>query len=99
MGLLDKVKSGAEQAAAMAKSGAEKAKEEFEEAKTKRELGQAYEELGKTAFALLEKGTISHADLSARAERVRSLKAELEAEEAPAASASGPSDQPPATPS
>jgi len=101
MGLLDKVKSGAEQAAAMAKSGAEKAKEEFGEAKTKRELGQTYEEFGKTAFDLVESGAISHADLAAGAERIRSLRAALVAEETSAATATTPppSDQPPAMPS
>ena len=96
MGLLDKVKAGAEQAAA-------RAKEELEEAKSKRELGQAYGELGRTAFDLVERGEISHTELSAGAERIRALKAQLETEEAAAAPAGEteppPSGAPPAMPS
>ena len=75
MSLLDKVKAGAEQAAA-------RAREEFEELQTKRELGQAYDELGKKAFELADGGALSHAQLTPFVERIRTLKAELEAEEA-----------------
>lgn len=71
MGLLDKVKAGAEQAAA-------KAKEEAKELQTKRELGQAYGELGRTAFDLVERGELSHAELTAGVERIRVLRAQLE---------------------
>ena len=46
MGLLDKVKAGAEQAASSAKRQAQLVE-------TKRELNQAYSELGKIAFGLV----------------------------------------------
>ncbi len=98
MGFLDKVKAGAEDLAA-------KAREEAKELQTKRELGQAYTELGKTAFELADRGELSHADLSAGVERIRSLKAQLEAEEAAqpvgatASTEPPPSDAPPAMPS
>lgn len=98
MGILDRVKAGAEQAAA-------RAKEEVHDAKTKRELGQAYGDLGRTAFDLIERGAISHSELSAAADRIRALKAELEKEgaageeqEKPAETGETeppPSDQPP----
>src|SRR3972149_7005437 len=71
MGFLDKVKSGAEQVAA-------KTKEEAKELQTKRELGQAYDEFGKAAYELVARGEISHAELEAGAERIRSLRARLE---------------------
>ena len=94
MGFLDKVKSGAEQAAA-------KAKEEAKELQTKRELGQAYDEFGKAAYELVARGEISHAELEAGAERIRSLRARLEelagggAE--PVAAQSGPVEPPPSS--
>jgi hypothetical protein len=96
MGLLDKVKAGAEQAAA-------KARDEMQELQTKRELGQAYDELGKKAFELAERGEFSHAEISELVNRVRSLKAQLEAEEGGAVAAEAsteppPSSQPPAMP-
>ena len=72
---------------------------------------KAYDELGRTAFALIEREEISHAELAAGAERIRSLKAELEAEAESSAGAGTaaepvsesteppPSNQSPATPS
>jgi hypothetical protein len=80
MGFLDKVKTATEQAVA-------RGKEEFEEQKTKRELGQAYGDLGEKAFGLVDSGTLSHAELSAGVERIRSLKAKLAQLEEAAASA------------
>ncbi len=88
MGFLDKVKAGAEQAAA-------KAREEMQELQTKRELGQAYSDLGKTVFELADRGEISHPEISDLVERIRSLTAQLEAEEAAGAGATSPSETPP----
>jgi hypothetical protein len=68
MGLLDKAKSAAEQAATRAKEG-------VEEVQARRNLAQAYEQLGRTAFELLEAGQISHERLSAQAEEIRRLQA------------------------
>ena len=92
MGFLDKVKSGAEHAAA-------KAKEEAKELQTKRELGQAYDEFGKASYELVERGEFSHADLEAGAERIRSLRARLEAVAGGGAEAaeSGPVEPPPSS--
>ena len=76
MGFMDKVKasvkSGAEQAAT-------KAQEEYERIQTRRELSQAYEDLGTKAFELAERGDLSHADLTAGVERIKTLKAQLAA--------------------
>ena len=98
MGLLDKVMAAAEQAAI-------KAKETAGQLQTKRELGQAHSELGQKTFELIETGEVSAPALEPLAERVRALKAQLEAPETPepagattAASASDDTPEPPATP-
>src|SRR4051812_30600587 len=97
MGLLDKAKAAAEQAAI-------KAKETAGELQTKRELGQAYDELGQKTFELIEAGEVSAPALEPLAERVRVLKASLEAPEPPepvgstAATAADEVPEPPATP-
>ena len=70
MGLLDKAKQAAEQAATKAKEG-------VEDAQTKRELSQAYNDLGKTAFELIEHGDISEPRLEASAAKIRTLTAKL----------------------
>ena len=95
MGFMDKVKatvrSGAEQAAT-------KAQEEYERMQTRRELSEAYEDLGVKAFDLAERGDVSHADLSADVERVRTLKAQLAAigTEQAAAPPAAAAEEPPA---
>src|SRR5215212_6981349 len=76
MGLLDKAKAAAGQAAI-------KAKETAGELQTKRELGQAYDELGQKTFELIETGEVSAPALEPLAERVRVLKAQLETPETP----------------
>jgi len=101
MGFLEKVKAGAEQAAARAKL-------EVQELQTKRDLSAAYGDLGQTAFELVESGAISNDRLTAGIERIKALKAQLadlekqEAAEAePASTTAEPaaSGQPPAMPS
>lgn len=82
MGLLDKVKAGAGQAI-------DKAKEEAKELQLKRELNNAFEDLGKAAFERMESGEVTAPGLSDRAERVRSLKAQLAALQAGEAPKSG----------
>ena len=74
MGLLDKAKQAAEQAATRAKEG-------VEEVQTKRELGQAYGDLGKSVFELVEHGELSDPRLDAGVEKIRALQAKLEAED------------------
>ncbi len=97
MGLLDKAKQAAEQAAAKAKEG-------VEDAQTKRQLGQAYDELGKTTFELVDAGEVSHPRFEATVAKIRDLKAKLAEPSAVGATASASSDdghdpsQPPAMP-
>jgi hypothetical protein len=73
MGLLDKAKDAAQQAAAKAKEG-------VGEVQTRRELSQAYGELGKSVFELVENGELSDPRLDLSVEKIKSLKAKLEAE-------------------
>ena len=95
MGFLDKVKEGAEQAAA-------KAKDTAEDVQTKRDLGKAYDELGKETFSLMEAGEISNSKLDPHAAKIRELQAKLEddggspseAEPAAATESSGPPAMP-----
>jgi hypothetical protein len=78
MGLLDKVKAGAEQAASTAQKQAQIVA-------TKRELSQAYNDLGKTAFGLVDRGELGHGDLAAGVDHVRELQARLAGDGASAA--------------
>jgi len=71
MGLLDKAKAAAEQAAA-------KAKDTAGDIQTKRELGQAYDELGRKAYELSDGGELESPQLDPLVERIRGLKAQLE---------------------
>jgi len=71
MGLLDKAKAAAGQAAS-------KAKETKGELQTKRDLGQAYVELGHKTFELVESGEVSSATLDPIVERIRALEAQLD---------------------
>jgi hypothetical protein len=73
MGLLDKVKAGAEQAASTAQKQAQTVA-------TKRELSQAYGDLGRTAFGLVDRGELSHGDLAAGVDHIRELQARLSGE-------------------
>ena len=78
MGLLDKSKAAAEQAATKAKEG-------VEEVQTKRDLNSAYGELGQKTFELLDSGALQRSELDAVAERIRTLKAKLATEATTAA--------------
>lgn len=92
MGLLDKAKNAAEQAAARAKEG-------VEDVQTKRDLSQAYGELGKVTYRLVESGAVSNSELTTLVEKIRTLETRASAD--PTASTTTeppPSDQPPAMP-
>ena len=78
MGLLDKVKASAEQAASTAQKQAQIVA-------TKRELSQAYNDLGKTAFGLVDRGELGHGDLAAGVDHIRELQARLSGDGASAA--------------
>jgi len=82
MGLFDKVKAGAEQAASTAQKQAQTVA-------TKRELGQAYADLGKTAFGSVDRGEISHGDLAAGVDHIRELQARLSGEASAGADGDG----------
>ena len=68
MGFLDKAKAAADQAATRAKEG-------VEDVQTKRNLAHAYEQLGRTTFELVQRGEISHDQLSTQVEEIRTLQA------------------------
>ncbi|MGZ4415057.1 MAG: hypothetical protein ACXVRZ_11905 [Gaiellaceae bacterium] len=91
MGLLDKAKAAAEQAAAKAKEG-------VDDVQTKRELGQAYNDLGKTAYELIVGGDIADPRLEEGAQKIRTLRERVEGGGAPPAPESYDSSQPPAMP-
>ena len=94
MGLLDKAKQAAEQAAAKAKEG-------VEDVQTKRELSQAYNDLGKSTYELIGSGEISNPRLDAAAAKIKALTEKLAAAGASTAgdgSDSYDSSQPPAMP-
>jgi len=92
MGLLDRVKAGAEQAASQAQRQAQIVQ-------TKRELSQAYHELGKTAHGLVERGELHHGDLAVHVGKIKELQTRLagdggheDAADAPAADGGGAGD-------
>jgi hypothetical protein len=88
MGFLDKAMSAADQMATRAKEG-------VDEVQTKRNLTHAYEDLGRTAFQLIEENAISHQRLTAQADEVRKLEAQIPAD--PMSAGEPPADRPPAS--
>ena len=103
MGFLDKAKQAAQDASAKAKEG-------VADVQTKRDLGKAHAELGEKTYELAERGDLTHPELTSIIDRIRGLKAQIDAEEtepAMAGTTSGstasaeppPSDAPPAMPS
>jgi hypothetical protein len=58
---------------------ATKAREGVEDLQTRHELSQAYGDLGRKTAELVESGAVSHPELAERVEKIRALKAELEA--------------------
>ena len=92
MGLLDKAKQAAEQAAAKAKEG-------VEDVQTKRELSQAYNDLGKSTYELIGSGEISNPRLDAAVAKIKALTEKLAAAGGSTTSDdSYDSSQPPAMP-
>lgn len=66
MGLMEKIKAGADDATA-------KARATVQDVQSKRGLGQAYQDLGKAAYDLIEQGEINDERLAAPAQQVREL--------------------------
>jgi hypothetical protein len=95
MGLLDKAKAAAEQAATKAKEG-------VEDVQTKRDLSVSYGELGKVTYRLVESGELSNPELTTLVEKIRTLETRAAANPAGATATTTteppPSDQPPAMP-
>jgi hypothetical protein len=82
MGFLDKLKEGAESVKEASSAAAAKGKVQMKIMQTKRDLAAAYGEFGEKAFELVDSGAISHEQLTPGAEKIRSLKAEIEQLEA-----------------
>jgi hypothetical protein len=76
VGLLDKAKAAAEQAAAKAKEG-------VDDVQTKRELNQAYGDLGKTTYELIAAGDLTDSRLEASAEKIRGLREKIDGNSPP----------------
>jgi ATP-dependent DNA ligase len=74
---------------------ATRAREGIEDLQTRQELSRAYSDLGRTTVELVEKGEVSHPELAAAAEKIKSLKAELEAQSAAESEPDAPSDPAP----
>jgi hypothetical protein len=72
MSFLERVKKTAEQAA-------ETVKGEVQELQTRNEIVRAYENLGKKAFELIGRKELANPELEPLADRIRQLKAKLEA--------------------
>ena len=68
---------------------ATRAKEGVEELQTKHELSQAYGDLGRATADLVESGAVSHPELSERVDKIRALKAQLEAAQSEPAEPAG----------
>jgi hypothetical protein len=61
---------------------ATRAREEVEELQTRHELSQAYGDLGRMTADLVESGAVTHPELVSHVEKIRALKAQLEAAKA-----------------
>jgi hypothetical protein len=88
MGFLDKAKAAAEQATTRVKEG-------VDDVQAKRSLSQAYEQLGQTTYELIDKGELTHAGLTAKAEDISGLRERLADGGTAAASPPPPADAPP----
>jgi len=92
MGLLDKAKQAAEQAASKAKEG-------VEDVQTKRELSQAYTDLGKATYELVGSGEVSNPRFDATVAKIKALTEKLaDAGGSTTSDDSYDSSQPPAMP-
>jgi len=69
-GFLDKAKAAADQATARVKEG-------VDDVQAKRSLAHAYEQLGQSAYELIEKGELTHPDLTGKAEEISRLRGSL----------------------
>jgi hypothetical protein len=96
MGIVEKLKVGAEQAKTLAVHAAERARDEAKDLNLKRQISNEESQLGSIVVQLVERGEISHAELGPGVERVKALHAELEARQS--AKPDESSDEAPAEP-
>jgi hypothetical protein len=76
----------------------EKTRVGIEDLQTRQSLSRAYNELGRTTVELVEKGEVTHPELSTKVEEIKALKAELAAEEAAAGNQAPPAQAEPPSP-
>jgi uncharacterized protein involved in exopolysaccharide biosynthesis len=69
---------------------ATRTREGIEDLQTRQGLSRAYNDLGRTTVELVEKGEVTHPELTAAAEKIKALKADLEASESEAAGSTEP---------
>jgi len=72
----------------------EKTREGIEDLQTRQALSRAYNDLGRTTLELVEKGEITHPQLTAGIDEIKKLKAQLEAEGGSDTPASEPAAEP-----
>ena len=82
---------------------ATRAREGIEDLQTRQALSRAYSDLGRTTVELVEKGELTHPQLSAGVKEIKQLRAELEAageteEPAPEPAPEPAADEPPKPP-
>jgi hypothetical protein len=77
MGLVDKLKAGAEEIRTGAGEAGTRARETVQEAQVRRDLVHAYTELGRTTFTLVDQGTLVDERLDHAVQRIRELGAQL----------------------
>jgi hypothetical protein len=71
---------------------ATRAREGVEDLQTRHELSQAYGDLGRKTAELVESGAVSHPELAESVEKIKALKAELEAKPDEAAEPAEPTE-------
>jgi hypothetical protein len=77
---------------------ATRAREGIEDLQTRQELSRAYSDLGRRIVELVETGEVTHPELTAAVEKIKSLKAELEATKEDDQSAAEPEPAAPSEP-
>jgi hypothetical protein len=77
---------------------ATRAREGIEDLQTRQELSRAYSDLGRSVVELVETGEVTHPKLTAAVEKIKSLKAELEATKEDDQSAAEPEPDAPSEP-
>jgi hypothetical protein len=77
MGLMDKLKAGAEEVKVGAGQATAAARDTVHEAQVRHDLAQAYTELGRTTYTLVDEGSLRDERLDHAVKRIRDLGAQL----------------------